>query len=246
MISQQDRCIYRKNPLAEVICQLRFPEILSVEANLPAVFQDAIRSVFPQYMQHKVGPPNGKQTNIYQFTTADGVWRVDLTSKFISLSCCRYTRWEEFARMLDQPLAAFIKVYQPAYFQRIGLRYMNFISRSALDLEGMPFNQLIQPCYLGILTEDDVSEKATVRCTVDVDTALKGGCRVKLHAGPGKISRGGKTDPEVKFILDMDLYMLGNVPVNISAGALETLHGQSYGLFRGAVTKTLHDAMEPD
>lgn len=246
MISQEQRCVYNKNPLAEVICQLRFPEILTVEANIPAAFQEEIRSVFPRYIPRKEGAPNGKQTNNYLFSTADGSWRVNLTSKFISLSCSRYTRWEEFASMLDKPLAAFIKVYQPAYFERIGLRYMNFISRSALELEGVPFKELIQPCYLGILAEEDVAETAPARCSVDVDTALKGGCRVKLHAGPGKVSHGGKPDPEVKFILDMDLYMGGNVPVNVSAGALQALHGQSYGIFRGAITDTLHDAMEPN
>jgi hypothetical protein len=37
MISQEPRRIYRKNPLAEVICQLRFPEILSIETELPAI-----------------------------------------------------------------------------------------------------------------------------------------------------------------------------------------------------------------
>ena len=246
MISQEKRSVYGKNSLAEVICQLRFPEILTVETELPAAFQEEIRSVFPRYLQRKEGLPNSKQTNNYQFLTADGMWRVNLTSKFISLACSRYSRWEEFASMLDKPLAAFIKIYQPAYFERIGLRYMNFISRSALELEGVPFKELIQPCYLGILAEEDVSEAAAARCSVDVDTALKGGCRVKLHAGPGKVSRAGKEDPEVKFILDMDLYMGGNVPVNVSAGALQTLHSQSYGLFRGAITDTLHDAMEPN
>ena len=42
-----------------------------------------------------------------------------------------------------------------------------------------------------------------------------------------------------------DLYMSGNIPVNISAGALETLHSQAYPIFRNAITDTLHNAMEP-
>ena len=148
--------------------------------------------------------------------------------------------------MLDKPLAAFIQIYRPAYFERIGLRYVNFISRQRLQLEGVPFCDLIEPCYLGILAEDDVSEAATARCTVDVETALRGGCRVKIHAGPGKVNCNGKLDPEVKFIFDQDLFMASNIPVNASAGALQTLHGQSYGVFRGAITNMLHNAMEPN
>ena len=169
--------------------------------------------------------------------------RVNLTSKFISLASSQYRCWEEFARLLDKPLAAFIQTYKPAYFERVGLRYVNFISRKDLGLEGVPFRELISDCYLGILSQEEVLESATLRSTVDADTALRGGCRCKLHAGPGTVRRGPKPDPETKFILDLDLYMPGNLEVKLSAGALETLHGQSYGLFRGAITDMLHDAL---
>ena len=58
MISHEPRCIYDKNPLAEVICQLRFPEILSIQTDIPAKFQDAIRKDFPKYMLRKEQLPN--------------------------------------------------------------------------------------------------------------------------------------------------------------------------------------------
>ncbi len=244
MFSQEPHCVYQRSPLFEVICQLRFPEILSIETELPAQFQDAIRDIFPVYSCIKEGQP-GKQTNLYQFATADKAWRVNMTSKFIALACRRYSTWEEFAGMLDKPLAAFIRIYQPAFFERIGLRYLNFISRKALHLEGVPFKELISPAYLGVLALEDVHENTTIRATVDADTALRGGCRLKLHAGPGNVKMNMQPDPEVKFILDLDLYMPGRVAVNLSAGALQTLHGQSYPIFRGAITDRLHEALEP-
>ena len=135
MFSKEPHCRYRKNQIAEVICQLRFPEILTIATNLPAQFQEIIRSEFPQFSRRQelpapkvTGTPgqmtiqNQPSVINYQFTSADGIWRVNLTSKFISLTCARYTCWEDFARKLDKPLAAFIKTYQPAYFERIGLR----------------------------------------------------------------------------------------------------------------------------
>ncbi len=259
MFSNESRCCYRHNQLAEVICQLRFPEILTIGANAPVDFQEAIRAEFPQFQRRQetpapklIGIPgnltlqNQPATINYQFSSADGVWRINLTSKFISLTCTKYTRWEDFASKLDKPLAAFIQTYKPAYFERVGLRYLNFISRNALGLEGTPFNQLISPCYLGPLSEEDVAETSAARCSVDAEMALRGGCRVKLHAGPGLVKRGGKPDQEVKFIFDQDLYMPGQVPVNLSAGALQTLHAQADSIFRGAITDTLHDAMEPE
>lgn len=258
MFSHESRSIYRKNQLGEVICQLRFPEILTIEANIPAQFQEAIRQLFPRYsVRQEIPAPkltgmpgnmmleNQPKSNNYQFVSADGRWRVNLTSKFISLACARYTDWEEFAAMLDKPLAAFIQIYRPAYFERVGLRYLNFISRQALDLSGTAFRELIQPQYLGLLADEEVMEANASRCSMDAELALRGGCRAKIHAGPGLVKRNGQQDQEVKFVLDLDLYMAGNVPVNHSAGALQTLHSQAYSIFRGAITDTLHDAMEP-
>lgn len=259
MFSNKSRCIYRENQLAEVICQLRFPEILSIGTTVPAQFQDAIRSEFPRFTRRQEAPApriTGAPGNLslqnqpasvnYQFSSADGAWRVNLTTKFISLSCSQYTCWEDFAKKLDKPLAAFIQIYKPAYFERVGLRYLNFISRFALGLEGVPFSELIAPCYLGPMAEEDVNEAACTRCSVDAEMSIRGGCRVKLHAGPGLVKKNGQADKEVKFIFDQDLFLPGQVPVNLSAGALQTLHAQAYGIFRDAITDKLHRAMEPE
>ena len=259
MFSHEARTIYRKNQLGEVICQLRFPEILSIEANLPVDFQEAIRDAFPVYSVRKEPQPpklSGlpghlsveKQPEItnYQFATADNQWRVNLTSRFISLACSRYQSWEEFAKKLDKPLAAFLQIYKPAFYERVGLRYLNFISRKALSLDDVPFRELLQPCYLGLLAEEDVLEAGATRNTMDAELAIRGGCRAKIHAGPGMLKLHGQQQQEPRFILDLDVFMPGQIPVNHSAGALQTLHCQAWSIFRGAITDTLHDAMEPE
>ena len=258
MFSSEPRCHYRKNMLGEVICQLRFPQILSIDTNVPDQFQEAIRDAFPRYSCRKetpapklVGAPGNMHLqpqnpgNNYQFMSQDGSWRVNLTSTFISLSCNRYTSWEDFAQTLDKPLVEFIKIYRPAYFERVGLRYLNFISRKQLGLEDTPFRELIQPQYLGLLADESVAEQAASRSTVDAELAIRGGCRAKIHAGPGLVKHNGQESKEVHFIFDQDLFMPGNVAVHLSAGALETLHSQAFSIFRGAITETLHDAMEP-
>lgn len=258
MFSTQPRCHYRLSQLGEVICQLRFPEILSVSANAPVDFQNAIRADFPQFSRREeipasklVGGPGNlvlqKDPSVtnYQFVSADGIWRINLTNKFISLTCTNYTGWENFAARLDKPLAAFIQLYQPAYFERVGLRYLNFISRKALSLEDRPFRDLITPQYLGPLALDTICETSASRCSVDLEMAVSGGCRAKLHAGPGLVKRGNMEDKEVKFIFDQDLYMPGQLPLNLSAAALQTLHSQADSIFRGAITEVLHNAMEP-
>ena len=258
MFSDQPHCYYKNNPIAEVICQLRFPEILTIGANPPVEFQEAIRDAFPRYtvLQERpapkiVGNPGNpvvqpqEATKNYQFMSQDGIWRINLTSKFISLACRSYTTWEEFAHHLDKPLAAFIRIYHPAYYERVGLRYVNFISRKKLGLEHIPFRDLLQPAYTGLLNEEELDEKTFTRNALDVECTIRSGCRVKIHAGIGLVKQNGQRSNEVMYIFDQDLYMPGNVPINLSAGALQTLHTHAFPIFRGAVTDTLHEAMDP-
>lgn len=258
MFSDAQRCVYHHNCLADVICQLRFPEILKIEANAPVDFQEAVRASFPKYTLRKdaasprlTGTPgnmrleNPPTTNNYQFSSADGVWRINLTSKFISLSCSRYTRWEDFAKRLDLLLAAFIRVYEPALFERIGLRYINAISRRDLDLSEERYADLIQPMYIGPLASDHINEKAFARCSMDFEVKAGGNILAKVHAGPGILNRNGQPDPESKFIFDQDLFVTGDTPVNYAASTLDTIHSKAFRLFRGAITDTLHNAMEP-
>ena len=172
MFSQESRCIYEKNQLIEVICQLRFPDILKIEAQEPYAFQDAIRGEYPQYAK-KVEqlPPQqagGKLTpqgtvNNYQFISAEGQWKISLTKGFIALSTYGYTRWEEFAQRLDRILAVFIETYHPSWFTRVGLRYVNAFRRAPLGLEDCLWKELITPGFLGLMGDEDAQEQAFMK-----------------------------------------------------------------------------------
>lgn len=262
LLSNHPRTVYGKAPTHEVICQLRFPTILTINAAEPAAFQDAIRDVFPRYVKRQdnaapqivgLGGPNPQikqQPPVanYNFLSADGLWKLNLTQNFIALSTLRYSGWETFARQLDKPLADFIAIYKPAYFERVGLRYVNIISREKLGLKGRPWAELISPAYTGPLQEPDAREENFLNCSADVLMKLDSSCQAKIHAGPGRIKNGAPNapqDPEIKFVLDMDLSMGGQLPCTLSAGALETLHAHATELFEGAITDTLRTAMEP-
>ena len=261
LFSNAERCHYERSVTHEVICQLRFPTILSIDNREPADFQEKIRGRFPRYgVKRETPPPQliqrpGAAAEIkpapsvanYAFVSEDTLRKLNLTKDFIALSTLRYTGWEDFAASLDQTLAAFIQVYQPAFFERIGLRYRNIISRSALELEDCQWSDLLKPAYLGALAEEDVSPAQVQKCAVDLDLALNGSCRAKIHAEPVHLKnpQNGQAEQEQKFILDIDLSMHGSISAPLAAGALETLHGHSTRVFRGAITDTLHDAMGP-
>ena len=200
MFSASERVLYGKRQLIEVICQLRFPTILSISAKEPAEFQEAIRAEFPRYARNLeklppkvIGQPGAmkleEQPTVvnYQFLTAAGDWKVNLTNTFLALATPVYTTWENFARKLDEVLAQFVAIYHPAYFERIGLRYINGFSRRALGLEGVPFRDLIQPAYLGLMAEDDVQEQSGhgVRAKIDEHVVLVGNDKLMSECGVG-------------------------------------------------------------
>lgn len=260
LFSDHPRQHYARSALREVICQLRFPTILSIAANEPAAFQEAIRHAFPRYARKMDNPPpktavvNGVPQLVpsppvvnYHFLSADSRWKLNLTSEFISLSTLSYDGWESFGGTLDLPLAQFIRLYQPAFFQRIGLRYVNLFSRRDLGLEGTPWRELFTPPYLGPLAEEDVPEERLVQSGVNFSLRLDSSCQAKVHAGPGLVKStqpGAVQDNEVKFVLDIDLSMGGELSPMLAAGALETLHGHAAPLFEGAVTDVLREALE--
>lgn len=250
--------VYEKNQLIEVICQLRFPTILSIETRAPADFQDVVRERFPRYgCQTETLPAAADgsrptQKN-YSFVSAEGDFKISLTQGFIAFSTVRYRGWEQFAGMMDEPLGQFIRIYRPAYFERVGLRYLNGISRQALELEDRRWNDLLQPQYLGVLDDDAVDEGSVTKCAVEVERRLDGRCALRIHAGPGNIRRAVRTEQgmqtvqeqEVRFILDLDVYAGGKLPLAEAAELMERLHDHADRLFSDAVTDTLHEAMEP-
>ena len=96
------------------------------------------------------------------------------------------------------------------------------------------------------LAELDVDEERVPVAGLDVQLKLDSSSAAKIHAGTAHLKNNtpnAPQDPEVKFILDMDLSMGGNTPCGLAAAALETLHGHSSRVFEGAVTDTLRDAM---
>lgn len=252
------RYAYGKRQLIEVICQLRFPTILSIDTREPADFQETIREAFPRYQcqVEKLPGMNGapaRTVNNHTFLSEDGGFKLSLTKDFIALSTMRYTHWEDFAAQLDEPLGQFIRIYRPNCFDRVGLRYVNAFSREQLGLSGRRWNDLLQPAYLGILDEDEIDEGSVTKCSVDIERRLDTRAALKLHAGPGLIQRNIRNgnqiqqvqEKEVRFILDEDVYSITKVKPAAVVETLGMLHDHADSIFSDAITTVLHDAMEP-
>lgn len=160
------RSRYAKCPLTQVVCQLRFPVILSVDKDAPADFQELIRADYPEYspnverQQHVdfvatptgviTQPPTQLENMNHCFTSADGKWQVNLTSSFLALSTQAYDTWEDFRERLWKPVSALVQCYNPIYYTRVGLRYVDVYDRKKLGLEGAPWKELLNEQILGM------------------------------------------------------------------------------------------------
>lgn len=265
LFSKNSRNSYFKPAVHEVICQLRFPAILTINNKEPADFQDAVRGEFPQYVRRQenaapqitgLGGPNPQlrtQPPVinYNFISEDNLRKLNLTETFIAMSTVSYRSWEDFARGMDRPLAEFISIYKPAYFERVGLRYVNIISRRDLGLEGESWSELIAPAYAGPLYEPDVDENCVVNCAADLLVRTDSECFAKVHAGPGRVKSAQPNVPadnEVKFVLDIDISTGDRKKIKTTqiAETLEKLHVCADEVFEGAITERLRNAMMPD
>lgn len=252
--SEGKQFVYEKAQLIEVTCQLRFPVILSIETSPPAEFQETVRQSFPRYFcqEEKPAAQGISVVRNHTFLTEDNGYKLNLTKDFIALSTLRYTCWEDFAHAFDEPLGHFISIYRPAYFERVGLRYVNGVSREKLGLGDRRWNDLFQPQYLGVLDDEGVDEAAVSKCAVDVQMKVAEQIGLKLHAGPGTVKRTVMTpeglrtvqEREARFIFDQDLFAMGHTRVPAVTETLERLHECADRVFSDAITDVLHDAME--
>jgi len=259
------RVIYKNNPLINVICQLRFPRILSINESLPAGFQDAIRVDYPLFNksveqeQHyaidaaeddTLSMPRllqSERMNNYRFSSSDGIWHVNLTSTFISLSTSRYERWEDFLRRFKEPLDALFSIYKPSFFERVGLRYVDAFKRSVLGLEGSDWSELVQPHALGFLSNPQIrNDVRNHNYMAELDVGDGAMAQIKTAMGNiGSIENGQPVfDSELSFIVDSDLYFLRKEISELS-NSLDYLHNVSTKLIRSLITEKLHQAMSP-
>lgn len=253
-----ERVIYKINPLLEVIIQYKFPKILALNSQDPIEFQEAIKANFPIYqlgvenqqeIAITVGENREPQPSIIQkqpvrnhgFISKDGLYKINLTSGFISISTVGYTRWEDMISHFSVPLEAFERLYQPSFYERIGLRYIDVFSRKKLSIEGTPWKELIAQPWLG--TFATIQEDKMVNFSFDTEYLLDNGVsRAKIHAGIGSVNN----DPEKVFVIDNDFIHIGNINTTESKEILKYLHNNAKVFIRSAITDKLHDAMLPE
>lgn len=254
-----ERVKYNKTPLESVVCQLRFPPILMIDSQPPYEFQNLIRSEFPYYEEsvevqqevnaalnvnfpNQIVNPVTKVTSNknHEFKSEDSNWLINLTRTFISIRTNNYSTWEEFIYKFRLPLQSLIKVYQPANFTRVGLRYVDVFCRSRVGLDNCEWNELIRPYFLGLLgstVSANVSEfnsVSEIKCQDNSST---------IRISSNMVKRIDNN--ETCFLMDSDVFTTQKITLQAAEEKLDYLHDRSSRLLRYAITDKLHESMEP-
>ncbi len=248
---------YKKNPLAEVICQVRFPRVFQIDSELPVAFHNEIRGDYPlselseqvvvaQPAQDGEGKSEATLTSArtFSFLDAKKEWKISLCSTFIALTATSsYRRWEEFRDRFARALNVTEAIYKPGLSTRVGLRYKDLIVRSALGLEGMPWSDLLTGPLVAPFTTPPVTEQAVEGIESAFVFALDNG-RLRLRTDLFKNDK----NKETAILIDSDFYFEGNEVLNVDAilTRLANFNRNAGGLFRWCITDRLHRALEPE
>lgn len=248
------RVVFRKNPLTEVICQLRFPPILQVASEEPSAFQELIRGQYPFYektqaipqqltsllTQLSITPALPAEWIAHRFLTADRTSHISLSRDFIAVSALKYTRWENFRREIDTARKALEKIYSPAFYTRVGLRYRDIIDRRSLGLQNTAWKELFRPSLSGLLGEVGIAEHLT---TTQNQTQIKLAQEdqfMLLQHGSTPLSGG-----EQGYAIDADFFSPSQLSGDGALDLLDRFNRIAGNFFRWAITERLSTALEP-
>ncbi len=241
------RVKFTNPPLIEVVFQLRFPTILSIEQNIPTDFQQRIIGNFPYFSQKteeiKQILPDGTQKIIstnhnYEFLSRDKGTKINLTYSFLAISTRRYTVWEAFSSVIDEIVLAFEATYNPPFYVRIGLRYIDVITKSKWGLEQRKWSELLSANVLGVLANNEDASNYQV----EAEYKCKDGITLTHnHFGLVHVEQ----QQELSFMIDCDYFRNGIINTTDWRGISNELHDNSENFINTIVSDVLYTAMGP-
>lgn len=266
-IQTYDRVQYDHNPLAEVICQVRFPFAHSLSDAVPDNLLSSLATLgyterseeqvfsisiaFPPQAQAEAPQNRVPISKIFHFASVSEAFKVSICADFVALSCTKYLNWEDFRPRFLAAYKVVLDAINPAYPVRIGLRYKDVIERESLGLDGVAWSELIKPFLLGplgacALSEDKSNAEDSVAAFITQATIRLDECDLVLQSALLRSADGDRA----AFLIDSDFFAENGDPECYKddeqlVSLLAHLHNHAGSLFRRGITETLHAALGP-
>lgn len=231
-------------PLARVIAQVRFPEVLSVQQpEFVAPFQEALRGTYPVLRREQaralvVGPDGiapAKQQLAWRFSDVDATWRVSLTADFVALETFKYSSRANFFDRLRKVLEALDKHVGPKLVDRLGVRYVDRITGEAVG----DIAKLVRAEVRGI-----TGTLAAAHATHVLSETMFEVDDDRVRARWGSLPPGATLDEAIEpveeksWILDLDMFSASTAPFDVDHVIAEAQRyaKRIYAIFRWTVT----------
>jgi uncharacterized protein (TIGR04255 family) len=256
LFPESERVLYQKAPLIEVIAQLRFPPIYAIQTAAPAEFQERIRRQFPFVEENSLIvlpggvelPPEMRKLiisqpgeKVYQFLSEDKRDMITLAKDTIGFSTKKYVLWEQFLETINRAITALVDVYHPAFYSRIGLRYIDAINRERIGIKDTKWSELISHNILGELNIPIFEDNLLLANRQLVIRFPDGFGALLLQHGLGNINNM----PTMSYVVDFDFYRESKTEIGDANAVLDRFHDLAGRAFRWCITNKLHASLEP-
>ena len=252
-----ERVIYQRNPLIEVVCQLRFPTILRGSNQEPVEFQDEIRFDYPLFEINKsIGVPAellnlvqqfgsslNFQNTTYNFKSENLKWQVSINKDFIAIATTEYEMYEKFKDKVREAVQIFEKVYKPSFYSRVDLKYQDLIIRSNLRIQNKSWSELIPHHIASELHTPEFSDSIKTLIK-NIEISTEDG-QIRFNHGLVIAQDAEKNIQEPAYLMDTDFFTEGRIEKEDVWTILDKFKQSAGRLFRWSITDELHMAMEP-
>lgn len=266
-ITNSERVIYQNNPIAEVICQIRFEALSAIEVENFAFLQKSLSDLgYTKYSQEKTygfqqqldargmpipqAPVSLPQLLIHRFMSDDGLFHVLYCADFISISCLKYSNWDDFLKRIFAVIGAFAALHIKVNVNRMGLRYRDVIEREAIGLKGVPWQELIKPFLLGPFAQnalcDELDDDVNIHSLMSqAQLKVDDSWLILQSALMSSVSGENKA-----FLIDSDFFYDQKIDPDLLSNfdkldfTLNKLHSNAGALFRRCITEKLHNALK--
>ena len=259
-IKKLKRVVFKRNPIVEIIGQIKFPQNAEIQNGLPVKFQKEVSRDFPFFetqelksvsfelennlKNSRVRPENSSY--LFNFLSENKKLRVSLARDFLALTSIDYKSWDIFFPKLEAVFQTLLNIYSIPLVVRLGLRYKNVIDRNKLNMADKGWDNLVHNSAMGHLTNKDLFDGK-----IEDSNIFEGGSvtHLKLDDFSLILQTGfvGKENGEKCFVIDADHYNKKNLKIDDLdfKKEFDILHDQAGAIFRNCIKEPLHHALEP-
>lgn len=237
-------------PLDLVLCQLRFPDVPTLEERGTAeALQQLLNDQFPVLRQgHQESVDvrqsrdrlevGAKKTRTWRLEQVDRTWFLTFNRRFVALNTHSYSSREDFIERLIAVLDALQDVATPTVCDRIGMRYIDRVT----DIEILDnLEAYVNPALLGV-SALPTTENVRLEHSFN-DILLHLDHTARLRARCGIMPPDAQPDPSLKphrgpsWVLDLDVFDADTKEFSLElAHRAEELAEAAYQMFRWCVT----------